>query len=105
MRAGYLVFIMGSYQHMPLRSWFYIYSMFTTIVLLVLLRLSHLQFTNLPFIQKYLDLLFTMNLVIVLTQVLYRFLEQFSKFDWDCYGVSLWGPLELMSLPDVIGKK
>ncbi|KAL7617158.1 hypothetical protein Lser_V15G03269 [Lactuca serriola] len=37
-------------------------------------------------------------------EVFYRFLEQFSKFDWDSYGVSLWGPLELMSLPDVIAE-
>ncbi|KAM6600244.1 hypothetical protein CsatA_019853 [Cannabis sativa] len=34
-------------------------------------------------------------------EVLYRFLEFFSKFDWDNYCVSLWGPVPISSLPDV----
>ncbi|KAJ0739977.1 putative polynucleotide adenylyltransferase [Helianthus annuus] len=33
--------------------------------------------------------------------VLYRFLEFFSKFDWDNFCVSLWGPVPISSLPDV----
>ncbi|BAT98079.1 uncharacterized protein HKW66_Vig0169930 [Vigna angularis] len=34
-------------------------------------------------------------------EVLYRFLEFFSKFDWDNFCVSLWGPVPVNSLPDV----
>ncbi|KAI3739451.1 hypothetical protein L2E82_29855 [Cichorium intybus] len=34
-------------------------------------------------------------------EVLYRFLELFSIFNWDCYCVSLWGPVSIFSLPDV----
>ncbi|GAB4844588.1 hypothetical protein Ancab_037987 [Ancistrocladus abbreviatus] len=34
-------------------------------------------------------------------EVLYRFLEFFSKFDWDNFCVSLWGPVPSSSLPDV----
>ena len=36
-------------------------------------------------------------------QVLYRFLEFFSNFDWDNFCVSLWGPVPISSLPDVTG--
>ncbi|XP_017234956.1 uncharacterized protein LOC108208883 isoform X1 [Daucus carota subsp. sativus] len=34
-------------------------------------------------------------------EVLYRFLEFFSNFDWDNFCVSLWGPVSIGSLPDV----
>ncbi|KAE9593561.1 putative polynucleotide adenylyltransferase [Lupinus albus] len=34
-------------------------------------------------------------------EVLYRFLEFFSKFDWENFCVSLWGPVPINSLPDV----
>ncbi|CAI9785952.1 unnamed protein product [Fraxinus pennsylvanica] len=34
-------------------------------------------------------------------EVLYRFLEFFSNFDWDKFCVSLWGPVPISSLPDV----
>ncbi|PQP95595.1 uncharacterized protein Pyn_10368 [Prunus yedoensis var. nudiflora] len=34
-------------------------------------------------------------------EVLYRFLEFFSKFDWDNFCVSLWGPVPISALPDV----
>ncbi|XP_010661910.1 uncharacterized protein LOC100241322 isoform X3 [Vitis vinifera] len=34
-------------------------------------------------------------------EVLYRFLEFFSSFDWDNFCVSLWGPVPISSLPDV----
>ncbi|EPS72435.1 hypothetical protein M569_02321, partial [Genlisea aurea] len=34
-------------------------------------------------------------------EVLYRFLEFFSNFDWDHFCVSLWGPVPISSLPDV----
>ncbi|KAM7268429.1 hypothetical protein ACFE04_010595 [Oxalis oulophora] len=34
-------------------------------------------------------------------EVLYRFLEFFSKFDWDNYCVSLWGPVPISSLVDM----
>ncbi|KAJ8748509.1 hypothetical protein K2173_003407 [Erythroxylum novogranatense] len=34
-------------------------------------------------------------------EVLYRFLEFFSKFDWDNFCVSLWGPVPISSLPEV----
>ncbi|GAB2291095.1 hypothetical protein Dimus_025350 [Dionaea muscipula] len=37
-------------------------------------------------------------------EVLYRFLEFFSNFDWDNYCVSLWGPVPISSLPDVTAK-
>jgi hypothetical protein len=36
-------------------------------------------------------------------QVLYRFLEYFSKFDWDNYCISLNGPVAVSSLPNLIG--
>ncbi|XP_016432541.2 uncharacterized protein LOC107759179 isoform X1 [Nicotiana tabacum] len=34
-------------------------------------------------------------------EVLFRFLEFFSNFDWDNFCVSLWGPVAISSLPDV----
>ncbi|MQM06257.1 hypothetical protein Taro_039076 [Colocasia esculenta] len=34
-------------------------------------------------------------------EVLYRFLEFFSNFDWDNFCVSLWGPVPITSLPDI----
>ncbi|XP_073115888.1 uncharacterized protein [Elaeis guineensis] len=34
-------------------------------------------------------------------EVLYRFLEFFSNFDWDNFCVSLWGPVPVSSLPDM----
>ncbi|KAL2536406.1 nucleotidyltransferase [Forsythia ovata] len=34
-------------------------------------------------------------------EVLYRFLEFFSNFDWDNFCVSLWGPVPISTLPDV----
>ncbi|KAF9671157.1 hypothetical protein SADUNF_Sadunf12G0018300 [Salix dunnii] len=34
-------------------------------------------------------------------EVLYRFLEFFSKFDWENFCISLWGPVPISSLPDV----
>ncbi|KAL5987622.1 hypothetical protein ACLOJK_035372 [Asimina triloba] len=34
-------------------------------------------------------------------QVLYRFLEFFSNFDWDNFCLSLWGPVPISSLPDM----
>lgn len=36
-------------------------------------------------------------------QVLYRFLDYLSKFDWDNYCVSLKGPVSKSSLPDIVG--
>ncbi|KAF8673715.1 hypothetical protein HU200_048465 [Digitaria exilis] len=34
-------------------------------------------------------------------EVLYRFLEFFSNFDWEKFCLSLWGPVPISSLPDV----
>ncbi|CAA7407107.1 unnamed protein product [Spirodela intermedia] len=34
-------------------------------------------------------------------EVLYRFLEFFSNFDWENFCVSLWGPIPINSLPDM----
>ncbi|MBA0769399.1 hypothetical protein Gotri_018136 [Gossypium trilobum] len=34
-------------------------------------------------------------------EVLYRFLEFFSKFDWENFCVSLWGPVPISSLPEI----
>ncbi|KAK8933440.1 hypothetical protein KSP39_PZI015257 [Platanthera zijinensis] len=34
-------------------------------------------------------------------EVLYRFLEFFSRFNWDNFCVSLWGPIPISSLPDM----
>ncbi|PSS09551.1 hypothetical protein CEY00_Acc16573 [Actinidia chinensis var. chinensis] len=34
--------------------------------------------------------------------VLYRFLDYFSKFDWDSYCISLNGPVRKSSLPDIV---
>lgn len=38
-------------------------------------------------------------------QVLYRFLDYFSKFDWDNYGISLNGPVAVSSFPEILGKQ
>lgn len=46
--------------------------------------------------------LFFKNSMICL-QVLYRFLEFFSNFDWDNFCLSLWGPVPISSLPNVTG--
>uniref|UniRef100_A0ACD5Y4J1 Uncharacterized protein n=1 Tax=Avena sativa TaxID=4498 RepID=A0ACD5Y4J1_AVESA len=34
--------------------------------------------------------------------VLYRFLDYYSKFDWDNKGISLYGPITLSSLPELV---
>ncbi|MCL7038504.1 hypothetical protein MKW94_016444 [Papaver nudicaule] len=34
-------------------------------------------------------------------EVLYRFLEFFSNFDWDNFCLSLWGPIPITALPDM----
>ncbi|XP_061995702.1 uncharacterized protein LOC133713680 isoform X2 [Rosa rugosa] len=39
-----------------------------------------------------------------LEQVLYRFLDYFSKFDWEKYSVSLNGPVCKSSLPDIVAE-
>ncbi|KAK2981819.1 hypothetical protein RJ640_010336, partial [Escallonia rubra] len=36
--------------------------------------------------------------------VLYKFLDYFSKFDWDNYCVSINGPIHLSSLPDIVAE-
>lgn len=38
-----------------------------------------------------------------ITQVLYKFLDYFSNFDWDNYCISLNGPVRLSSLPELVG--
>ncbi|CAN8267863.1 unnamed protein product [Cochlearia groenlandica] len=38
-------------------------------------------------------------------EVLYRFLEFFSKFDWQNFCISLWGPVPVSALPDVTGSQ
>ena len=37
-------------------------------------------------------------------QVLHKFLEVFSAFDWDTYALSLQGPIPLSAYPDGQGK-
>ncbi|KVI11222.1 PAP/25A-associated [Cynara cardunculus var. scolymus] len=37
-----------------------------------------------------------------LEQVLYKFLEYFSAFDWDKYGISIMGPIRLSELPRIV---
>ncbi|PSS34759.1 hypothetical protein CEY00_Acc01867 [Actinidia chinensis var. chinensis] len=37
--------------------------------------------------------------------VLYRFLDYFSKFDWDNYCISLTGPVPISLLPDTVAEK
>ncbi|KAG1338138.1 hypothetical protein COCNU_04G004440 [Cocos nucifera] len=39
-----------------------------------------------------------------LLQVLYRFLDYYSKFDWDNYCISLHGPIPISSLPELIAE-
>lgn len=41
---------------------------------------------------------------IYVLQVLYKFLDYFSKFDWDNYCVSLSGPICISSFPEVTGE-
>ncbi|KAF3327374.1 Poly(A) RNA polymerase cid14 [Carex littledalei] len=36
--------------------------------------------------------------------VLYRFLDYYSKFDWDIQGISIHGPITLASLPEIIAE-
>ncbi|XWS22090.1 hypothetical protein CRYUN_Cryun29cG0004500 [Craigia yunnanensis] len=38
------------------------------------------------------------------TLVLYKFLDYFSKFDWENYCISLNGPIHISSLPDVVAE-
>ena len=38
-------------------------------------------------------------------QVLYKFLDYFSNFDWENYCISLNGPIHISSLPDVVGEQ
>ncbi|XP_047332795.1 uncharacterized protein LOC124936345 [Impatiens glandulifera] len=38
-------------------------------------------------------------------EVLYRFLDYFSKFNWDRYGVSLEGPILKATLPSIVAEK
>ncbi|KAH0467048.1 hypothetical protein IEQ34_004286 [Dendrobium chrysotoxum] len=37
-------------------------------------------------------------------EVLYRFLQFFSNFDWNNFCVSLWGPVPISSIPDITAK-
>eukprot|EP01018_Ginkgo_biloba_P015244 Gb_32202 [translate_table: standard] len=37
-------------------------------------------------------------------EVLYRFLDYFSKFDWDNYCVSIQGPVSISSLPEIVAE-
>ncbi|XP_071722183.1 uncharacterized protein [Rutidosis leptorrhynchoides] len=37
--------------------------------------------------------------------VLYKFLEYFSVFDWDNYGISLMGPVLLSELPNIVAER
>ncbi|KAH9314338.1 hypothetical protein KI387_022965, partial [Taxus chinensis] len=37
-------------------------------------------------------------------EVLYRFLDYFSKFDWERYCVSLQGPVSISALPDIVAE-
>ncbi|XP_028113551.1 uncharacterized protein LOC114311623 [Camellia sinensis] len=37
--------------------------------------------------------------------VLYRFLDYFSKFDWDNYCISLTGPVRQSSLPEIVDQQ
>lgn len=36
--------------------------------------------------------------------VLYRFLDYYSKFDWDNFCISLYGPVSLASLPEIVAE-
>lgn len=36
---------------------------------------------------------------------MYKFLDYFSKFDWDNYCISLNGPVQISSLPEIIGEQ
>lgn len=53
--------------------------------------------------QFVLILIFHLRAFALCVQVLYRFLEFFSKFDWDNFCVGLWGPVPIRSLPDMTG--
>ena len=64
------------------------------------LEVKLLFLLNLHFFQCI--LLFNLSLSLYL-QVLYRFLEFFSKFDWENFCISLWGPVPISSLPNVTG--
>lgn len=48
---------------------------------------------------------FSQFVMIVFMQVLYRFLEYYSQFDWENYCISLKGPVCKSSLPDIVGKQ
>lgn len=79
MRAVYWVLTEDLSQLMPLRSWFFTYFMFSTFH-----RLDHSR--------------------IVLhfePQVLYCFLNFYSKFDWNKFCLSIWGRVPINSLPRV----
>lgn len=91
---------MDLFQLMLWKPWFCIYSMFS----ITPLR-DHLRWVgslSIPF-QVVLVLIFHLRTFALRLQVLYRFLEFFSKFDWDNLCVGLWGPVPIRSLPDMKG--
>lgn len=99
MRAEYWVLTMDLSQLTRWKLWFYTYFTFSTTPLLDHLRWLWLSWCII------LALLFVdpSEWFSLLVQVLYRFLEFFSKFDWDNFCVSLWGPVPISALPDVTG--
>lgn len=48
---------------------------------------------------------FEFSKIFAFVQVLYKFLDYFSKFDWENYCVSINGPVCKSSLPRIVGKK
>ena len=90
---------MDSFPLMPSRLWFSTYSMSSTILLRAPLRFYIASFFFFFFFFSFQTSVFKSDYL----QVLYRFLEFFSNFDWDNFCVSLWGPVPINSLPDVTG--
>lgn len=93
---------MDLYLLMPWKPWSSTYFTCLTIPLLVPLRLLLLLLSSFICFLGLILIPIHASVCLVL-QVLYRFLEFFSKFDWDNFCVSLWGPVPISSLPDVTG--
>lgn len=44
------------------------------------------------------------QVVLFCLQVLHRFLDYYSTFDWDNYCISINGPVAISSLPEIVGR-
>ena len=80
---------------------FHMYGAFLTTPLMVISR-RFIRFKTTIYI---IPTLLTFSLIFAYFQVLYRFLDYYSNFDWDNYCISLDGAVTKAFLPNIVGKK